>query len=223
MKATKYYFEETQKYRAGLRDIHAKYDGLLAKIEQYKGSTGYEEEKAEIEQKRKDSISAFQSEKLKSFMVIVEAMRKTAKSRTMTAPTAEELSLLQALKMRDSIGKDELEQAARTLKNCPVGLSILDEIATKNEIHGVHFGAESTESILNHINALEDSAKRICALDKCDSRQEMLLRRSIYSPDHKDNAMYSFTVDRDYNSESDALAYLGGVNDLASFKEAVND
>lgn len=223
MNRTKLFYDETTKYRAGLRELNANYDRELSKIERYMGSEGYDEEREEIEKKRKEAITAFQREHFNSFMNITDEMRKSAKSRTMTAPTAEELALLEALKMREHIGRDELEQAARTLHNCPVGLAILDEIAAKNDVHGVHFGAESTESILNHIKSLEESAKRICALDKCDSRQEMLAQRSIYSPNHKENAMYSFMVDRDFMSEADALGYLGGVNDLASFREAVNE
>ena len=223
MNRTKWFYDEATKYRAGLRALNEKYDKQLSVIEQYKGSKGYDEEREEIQKKRKEAITAFQNESFKSFMFIIDEMRKAAKSKTMTAPTAEELALLQALKMRESIGKDELEQAARTLQKCPVGLSILDEIAAKNEVHGVHFGAESTESILTHIKTLEDSAKRICALDRCDSRQEMLEQRNIHSPNHKENALYSFRVDRDLLSEEDALAYLGGVNDMSSFREAVND
>ena len=37
-----------------------------------------------------------------------------------TADMQEELALLQALKMRDKISRDELEQAGRTLKDSPV-------------------------------------------------------------------------------------------------------
>ncbi|WP_026659123.1 hypothetical protein [Butyrivibrio sp. AC2005] len=223
MSHTQWYFNQVQRHRAGLKALHEKYDAELNKIEQYSGSEGYEQEKAEIEKNRRAELTTFQQKCLKDFMVTIGEMRKSAKNKEMIAPTSDELALLQALKMRETISKDELEQAARTLKNCPVGLSILNEIAEKNELRGVHFGAEDTASVLAHIDSLEDSAKRIAALERCDSRQEMAARASIYHPEHISNAMYSFRVDRDFNSEADALAYLGGVNDLESFREAVND
>ncbi|RKM60498.1 hypothetical protein D6855_07215 [Butyrivibrio sp. CB08] len=222
MNRTKQFYDLTMKYRKGLNEINDKYDAELAKIDKYRGSAGYDKDRDSIEHRRKDAIAAFQNERLTAFLTIIDEMRKTAKSRTMTAPTSEELALLQALKMRDNIGKDELEQASRTLRNCPVGLSILDEIAKKNDVMGVRFGAESTDSILNHINSLEESAKRLCALDRCDSRQEMLLRRNIHGADYDPQALYSFAVDRDFISENDALTFMGGVTDLDSFRDAVN-
>ncbi len=220
---TTHYFNAVCEHRAGLNGINAKYDADLTKIEQYKGSEGYEKDKADIEKRRKEALAAFREKQAKAFESILDGMRTSAQSRTMTPPTPEQLALLQALKMRDKIGRDELEQAARTLKDCAVGLSVLDEIADKNEIRGARFGGESTASVMEHINDLAESAKRICALNRCNSRAEMVAKASIYNPEHDHNAMYSFRVDRDFLSEADAMAYLGGVNDMDSFRDAVNN
>lgn len=220
---TRHYFEAVKGYRSGLRDIWGKHDADMRRLEQYKGSKGYEKEVKDLVKGRKSAVEALQREYVKRFSSILSGMRESATSRPMIAPTPEELALLQALKMREKISVDELEQAARTLKKNPICLSVLDEIAEKNEIRGVHYGAESTASVMEHIDSLAESAKRICALDKCDSRQEMVARASIYSPEHTENALYSFQVDRDFISEEDALAYLGGVNNTQAFREAVNE
>ena len=220
---TRHFFEAVNDHRTGLRGLHGKYDADLKNLEQYKGSKGYDKEVAEIEKKRKEALVDFRNRQAKRFNEILDGMRESATSRPMIAPTPEELALLQTLKMRDKIGRDELEQAARTLKNSPVGLSVLNEIAEKNEIRGVHFGEESTASVMAHIDALAESAKRLIALERCDSKQEMIARANIHNPEHTNDALYSFTADRDYISEEDALAYMGGVDNLESFRDAVNN
>ncbi len=220
---TRHLYEAVNDHRAGLRSLHAKYDDELKRIEPYKGSDGYEKDVAKIERERKEALELFRNKQAKRFDGILEGMRESATSRPMVAPTQEELALLQALKMRESIGKDELEQAARTLKDSPVGLSILNEIAKKNNLYGIHYGAESTASVLEHIDSLSESVKRLVALERCDSKQDMLEKANIHSPKHTENALYSFTADRDYASEEDALAYMGGVEDAKSFRDAVNN
>jgi hypothetical protein len=220
---TRHYFEAVKGYRSGLRAIWEKYDAEMQRLEPYKGSDGYDKDVEALENARKSSVAALQMEYGKRFDSILNGMRESATSRPMTAPTPEEIALLQALKMREKIGADELKQAARTLKNNPVCLSVLDEIAEKNEIRGIRFGGESTASILEYVDSLAESAKRICALEKCDSKNEMLERANIHSPKWTENALYSFRVDRDYISEEDALAYLGGVNNAQAFRDAVNE
>ena len=220
---TEHYYNAVQSYREGLRAIWADYDKAMQRIEAYKGSTGHDKEAKELENKRKEATAALQSEYRGKFDNILQGMRQSATTRPMVAPTQEQLALLQALKMRDKLTREELEQAARTLKDSPVSLSVLDEIATKNELLGLHFGAESTSGILAAIDGLAESAKRICALDKCDSKAEMVARKSIYSPDYDSNALYSFRVDTDFSNEAEALEFLGGIRNMQSFRDAVNE
>lgn len=221
---TEHYYNACREYRAALREIWASYDKEMQRIEQYRGSKGYEKEAAELESKRKEAVSALQAEYRGRFNNILEGMRQSATSRPMTAPTQEELALLQALKMREKVSRDELEQAARTLKDSPVSLSVLNEIAAKSEVLGVHFTNESTSSILEAVDGLAESAKRLCALDKCDSKQEQAARASKYSPDFKGvDAFYSFRVDTDFDNEAACIEFMGGVRNMQSFRDAVNE
>ena len=220
---TKHYFDAACGYRKGLREAWSKYNEAMAKLEKFKGSAGYDEDAKRLEDARKEAVSILQAEYAHKFDVIIEGMRDSAKNRPMTAPTAEELNLLTALKMREQITADELSAAAITLQNSPVALSILDEIAKKQDIHGFHCGVESTASILAKIDSLREAAKRIVTLEKPDSRREMIAKANIHSPEHNHDALYSFQYDRDFISANDCLAYCGGVNDMESFAEAVNN
>ncbi|MBE6756668.1 MAG: hypothetical protein E7555_09450 [Ruminococcaceae bacterium] len=219
---TRQYFETTTSYRAKLRKIWEDYDKTLQRLEPYKGSNGYNEDVQEAENKRKKDISSLQVEYCNKFNEILQGMRKSATNQPIIPPTTEQLTILQTLKMRNKVSRDELKQAAQTLKNCPLCLSVLDEIAQDNEYQGVHFGKESTSAIIKHIETLSNSAKRICALDKPDSKKEQAEKASIYNPEHTHNALFSFSVDKDMTSESEAMSFLGGVTDFETFQEAVN-
>ena len=227
---TRHYYEACNGYRQSLRGIWAAFDKEMQRLEQYKGSTGYEKEKADAERKRDDDIKALQSEYREKFSGILKGMRESATTRAMIAPTQEQLALLQALKMREKIGRDELEQAGRTLKDSPVCLSVLDEIArdmgkktNSPAYYGLRFSTESTSGILSCIDSLTESAKRICSLNKCDSKAEQAERASIYSTEHTHNALYSFRTDRDVSSVREAMETFGGVQSLDSFEAAVNE
>lgn len=220
---TKHYFDAVCGYRRGLREVWSKYNEAMAKLEKFKGSAGYDEDAKRLEDARKEAVRGLQAEYAHKFDVIIDGMRESAKNRPMTAPTAEELNLLTALKMREQITSDELSAAAITLQNSPVALSILDEIAKKQDIHGFHCGTESTASILAKIDSLREAAKRIVTLEKPDSRREMVAKANIHNPDYTHDALYSFQYDRDFISANDCMAYCGGVNDMDSFSEAVNN
>ena len=227
---TRHYYEACTGYRQNLRSIWAEYDQKMLRLDQYKGSAGYEKEKAEAEKMRNDAIKALQDEYRGKFDGIIKGMRESATTRSMTPPTQEQLALLQALKLRDKISRDELEQAGRTLKDSPVCLSVLEEIAQNlsektgsHEYYGLRFATESTNGILSCIDGLAESAKRICSLNKCDSRAEQAARASIYSPEYTHNALYSFRVDHDVSNTREAMEFYGGVNNLESFEAAVNE
>ena len=223
---TKFFYERATHYRQALRDIWAEFDTAAARLEQYRGSKGYEEQIEAAEKDRDERVKALQAETRADFNVILAGMRQSATSQEMNPPTAEQLALLQALQMRERVSRDELMQAARTLKECPVALSVLQEIGERQEprflLNHQGFAVESTKSILAHIDELSSSAKRICALNKPDSRGDMTERASFHHGGQGVNALYSWRVDRDVSSVSECMELFGGVSDLKAFESAVN-
>lgn len=223
MDRTRIYFEHARDYRSKLRGIWEEYGKAEKELEPYRGSAGYNNDVAEAAKTRDAAISALQAQYREKFATVLEGMKKSATSRPMTAPTPEQLALLQALKMRETLSRDELEQAGRTLKDSPVCLSVLDEIAMRQGYAGLRFGGEGTAAILAHIDELRVSANKICNLHKPDTRREMVARKSIFSDEHDENATHSFSVDRDIDSMTDCMRLFGSVGDIESFAEAVNE
>lgn len=220
---TRHYYNAACGYREGLRSIWDEFDKRMQELERYKGSAGFEEEKTKAEKKRNAAIEAIQREYRDKFDRIISGMRESATTRIMETPTNEQVNLLQVLRMREKITRDELEQAGRTLKDCPAALSVLDEIAKQHEYNGMHFSSLSTAGILASIDSLADSAKRICALRKCDSKREQIAHASVHSPEWSHDAVYSFRVDCDVSSIGEAMQTFGNVHNLDAFAEAVNE
>lgn len=222
MSRTKDYFDAVASFRESLRRIDKEHREGLSRIEKYKGSAAYTEELEKLEAKRKDAVKQAQGKASDAFAKVLSEMREAAASRPMTAPTPEVLSVLQVLKMRSKISADELRQAARTVGDCPLALSVLDELAQDHGHMGLHFGKESTDSILKHIDSLSVSARKITRMEGVDRKREAVEAASPYSPNYDPAALELFAVDRDFNSEQDALAWLGGVVDYDTFSKAVN-
>ena len=222
MSRTKAYYDTVVSFRESLRRIDKDHKAGLSRIEKYKGSAAYTEELSKLETKRKDAIKQAQGTASQAFSKVLSEMREAATSRPMTAPTPEILSVLQVLKMRSNISADELQQAARTVGECPLALSVLDELAQDHGHMGLHFGKESTDSILKHIDSLSASAGKITRMEAVDQKREAVEASSPYSVNYKPGALELFSVDRDFNSEQDALAWLGGVFDYDTFSKAVN-
>lgn len=191
-------------------------------MERFKGSKGYIEELEKMGKERDSAITELQNETRAKFFKIINGMKENALNRAMIPPSQEQLSILQVLQMREKISKDELNQAARTLKGNAAALSVLEEIAQKQNVHFTGFETESTAGIIRHIDSLEDAAKRLCALHKPDSKREMIARKDIHSLNWQSNALYSYQVDRDFVSEADTISFMGNVENLTDFQNAVN-
>ncbi|MBE7009107.1 MAG: hypothetical protein E7422_08240 [Ruminococcaceae bacterium] len=222
MSRTKAYYEAVSSFRETLRAIEKEYQTGLLGIEKYKGSQAYAEESKRLENEKRVAIKTAQETAAQIFSEVLSEMREAAASRPMIAPTPEVLGILQALKMRSEISADELQQAARTVGDCQLALSVLDDIAHDHGLMGVHFGKESTDSIMKHIDSLSASARKIVRMEAVDRKREAAEAASVYSPNYSPSALELFAVDRDFNSEEDALAWLGGVVDYDTFSKAVN-
>ena len=225
MNRTEQYFNLVTNYRTELRQIWDEYENEARRIERYRGSVGFDDESRKAQQKRDKAISDLQGDYRTRFASVVRGMRESAQNAQMIAPTQEQLSILTALKMRKRLDRDEIEQAGRSLQGCPVALSVLEEMAAKNSFPGVSFGGMSSKAIHASIEALAHSFDRLCKLDRCDSRAEMVQRASVHSPEWSSTALFSFRVDTDPETERKCMTVFGDVpgDYLEDFQSAVNN
>lgn len=144
MKNTLNLFAKAKEYQDKRKAIVDEYEGHLASLEQMKGSTYYEKEAKAAEEKRDAALSSLKAEYAPAFSAIMGEMLAAAGRREAQAPTAEELRIVQALKMRDyksmqNVNEEslteELSHIARAVKGNSMCLSIVQDVARENGLH----------------------------------------------------------------------------------------
>ncbi len=213
MTNTERFFKNIVWFREELSEIDERYKPKYDRLERFEDSQHYAGDKADLDKQRAVEVDALRRETLARINTVVDDMTQTYMERPSSAPTQEQLALLQALKMRETISRDELREAANALKECPVGERVLEEIARKNG-HAMAISNElSGDEVRKHLQSLRNSAEHmISRLEHVDSRRE-----------NANNGDYSlFRLDVDPKDEADCLRIFGFVTDAEQFSEAVN-
>lgn len=213
MTNTERYFQNISFFRRDLREIDERYKPLYDRLERFKDSGSYPAEKAQLDERRSWEVDALRRETMARINTVLSDMERTYMERPSSAPTPDQLALLQALKMRETVSRDELREAANALKGCPVGERVLEEIARKNG-HAMALSKElSGDEVRKHLQSLRKSAAHMVSkLEHTDSRRE-----------HTNSGDYSlFRLDVDPKDEADCLRIFGFVTDTEQFAEAVN-
>jgi len=218
MKHVEWYFHTVQKYREGLNRINAKYDAQIEDKKNYAGSAGYTADIEKIEQERAAEISALRDDCRDDFNRCLAEMEKNANARPAVPPTAEQLNIIQLLKMKERVTRDELRHAANSMGECSLALSILEEIARAHDIMGFHAGGTgvSDQFVSDAIRAFAQSAKTTLTLERTNQRRQLLNPppgtgggpNGNY-PSHAD--VEKFRVDLDPDSAKSYAARWGGV------------
>ena len=226
MNRTAEYWRIAQAHREGLRSIWAAYNETMTKLDRYKGSAGYVDDEKAAAKVRDEAISAQKAVTAKAFDNVLQGMRDKVGGQAAIPPGDAELRLLQTIKLRDTISREELQAAGRALQDNSVALHTLDDIAQGHGFHNLFISypawRDGGSAHQRHIASLLESAKRIVALDKPDSKREAVAA----ARDNNPAAIRSMWADRDFDSESDAVVWYGGFNDPGdydTFCKAVND
>lgn len=159
MKNTERLFEALKAYQDKRAGILKAYNDYAEKLKKAKGSTYYTEQMKKAIQERDSALKRAQAETGEKVDSIFNDMTVTNNSRTMKAPTDEQLKILSALKMRDNVTETELTTAANACKDTPAALAIVQEIANKNAIPR-NFLGDNGEMTINRAQSLINDLKR---------------------------------------------------------------
>ena len=134
LKNSELFFRAALKFQNERQHISEEYENAMKGLESTKGSEYYKAETDRLKKERDNRLSALKQSSGADMLSTIETMRKTATQRATIAPTDEQVRILQVLKMRDNVTERELTEAAKSLENCPLGLSVIQEIANKNGV-----------------------------------------------------------------------------------------
>lgn len=236
MSNTQNYYDAYKTFRTGLDSINSAYEDSLSSIEKYKGSEGFEEHKKQFQEKRKNEIENLRATVRPKMFKAIDDMQETAINRKMKIPTEDEIRLLEILKMRDSVSRDELLQAARTLADCSSALSVLDEIARKNNMPQFSRYYKpptmATEQVQKIIESLKSITNKILEIDKKQSLSDYVAQyhAAIYGSSNSElvvpdlNALSKAAGDFEANSPSELLSnIIHDSYDVEIFVKAVDE
>lgn len=119
---------EFQTKRKAITDAYA---ARIAELESMKGSAYYTSEMQKADEAKQAALDDLTAEYSGYFNIALSAMSEANAHRGLTPPTAEHISILEALRMRESVTPRELDRAANSLKGNALALSVLSEIAQK--------------------------------------------------------------------------------------------
>ena len=214
MKNTQRYHQFIRDFRKAVSMANEKFDPAYKDLERYRDSEYYQEDKAKIDKARKELLDEVRQGAKKELNAIVDDMRRTYESKPSKAPTAEQLAILQALKMRDSVSKDELREALNAVKGCPLAERVVGEIAAKHH-HILGMERElSGDTVRRSLDALKLNGDTLIAhLEYPGEDRRAAVNRGDYT---------LFQLDQEPKDEADAMRIFGHVTDYQQFSEAVN-
>ena len=108
------------------------YLNFIKAHERFKGSEGYNKDKAAAAQKRQQADDAARKAAAEKIDACIKQMRENIGKMALAAPTAEMVNILQILNMKTSMTKGELDAAAQAMNGNSLALSALNDIADKH-------------------------------------------------------------------------------------------
>lgn len=211
MRNSERFYSEITDFRNTLREINKKYAPEYDRLARFQDSEGYAEAKAQIDAKRKSEVDALRQSTQATIDGVVDAMQTTYRSRPASAPTDEQLRLLSMLKLREKLTEDELRQASNSLKDCPIGMECIHELARKNGLTWHLEDALSSGEIQKSLDSMRRNAEHLIA--------------NLTDPDDRGHDFGNWDLwrlNRDPESVTDCLNLFGFVKEPAQFVEAVD-
>lgn len=159
---TELFYTRMKKYQDERKRLVESYENAVQDLERFKGSQGYTEDMKKL-------ADAFETDRKKlidecspGINLALGAMMDCIRARKIKAPTAEQLNILNILKMKRKITTEELERTAEAVKDCPLALSLVTEIG---QDHGFicsfsHLNPEMSSSTATElVLALRDNTR----------------------------------------------------------------
>lgn len=134
MKNTELLYRKAKKYQDRRNEIKSKYHSEVEALERYKGSSGYDEELEQLQKNLDISLQNLKDECKPDMYTALKSMYAAVETVTIPSPTIEQINLLNMLKMKKKITEDDCLMVANSVKDNPIAVSIVSEIAHDNNI-----------------------------------------------------------------------------------------
>lgn len=204
------------------KEVTDTFDKRMKEIESTKGSEYYRSESHKAEQKQRNDLEQLCSKYGKQIDSVLADMRDKNANRPMIPPTDEQLRILNILKLKDKISNAELDAAAVSCADCPVALSVVNELAFKNGRLQSYKGTSNEISIDDGKQAIDSLLKDIRSFLQYDTESA-----SRHYADYMDRH-YSVKIDANkrklFDNKEDCYSEVAGLSgdSLKAFENAVD-
>lgn len=215
MNNTTKYLNTIMRFRSDLQAVNERFQKEYDRLERYKDSEYYDKDKKFVDEQRASLVDGLRREAQEQLSKIVDDMEKAYMERPASAPSDEQLRLLQALQMRTNVGRDEWLQAANSMEGCAIGQRVLEEIARKNGYAHTLVKELSGDEVRRNLNSLRlNGGTLISKLERPGEDRRTAVNRGDYT---------MFQLDQEPKDEADAMRIFGSVTDYEQFAQAVNN
>ena len=155
-------FVRCKEYQDKRQELSMEYEKKVHSLERFKGSSGYDDDVLQLKTKYEADLKSLYNEYQPGIMTVVSSMMDMIGNRTMNAPTTDQINLLNILKMKKKVTLEECQRAAETVKDNPLALKIVTEIAND---HGILRSFDrmcpemSSEGAKNVVSVLKNSVE----------------------------------------------------------------
>lgn len=127
--STDLFYTKARQFQDKRSEVMEKYEREFQAIERFKGSTGYQEEAKSLEGKKEAELTALIEEFRPGLYTVLGGMMDAIGKRSVSAPTGDQVNLLSVLRMKKRVTLEECRRTAEAVKDNPIAVSVVTEIA----------------------------------------------------------------------------------------------
>jgi hypothetical protein len=149
------YFREMRLFRERMIDAYEEYQKNFKALDNFRGSHFYDVKTEELETEHNAKTKSIRERAKASLVPILDQMRQDAAKNIVTQPTADMVNVLSLLRMADRLTPTEVKLYAAQMRDCPLAIRLLRQIASSFQIIVAEPNAEIQ---LDRINDLDGAA-----------------------------------------------------------------
>ena len=126
---TELYYAKMKAFQDKRAELTEAHDKKVKSLERFKGSKGYEEDLKKENERFEAELTALRDEYRPGLLTVIGGMMDAIGKRSVSAPTNDQVNLLNVLKMKKKVTLEECQRTAEAVKDNPIAISVVTEIA----------------------------------------------------------------------------------------------
>lgn len=126
---TELYYAKMKAFQDKRAELTEAHDKKVKSLERFKGSKGYEEDLKKENERFEAELTALRDEYRPGLLTVIGGMMDAIGRRSVSAPTNDQVNLLNVLKMKKRVTLEECQRTAEAVKDNPIAVSVVTEIA----------------------------------------------------------------------------------------------